>query len=542
MLQGFTAAAGPNKEVTWLMKRRNAALVKKQMFGSLFQKAYRLSQPNRNIFDMRPIGQNPSTFNVQGIDIAWYVFDLTLAHATDTWVNEIVNALCPAGKNWFKFVSGTKISEEQKDDVNKQLKERTEIFFHHLHKSNFQPVVTECFYDVAVSTGFMTINEGPDKSKPWIFCSNPPDAIYAEEGPYGVYDSYFRDWTKLKLEVAQVMWPKLEIPNRTQKENEDNIDEKLITLYEMLYYDYETERWEYRVIHPDTQSICFRRTDSSSPFVGWRVKKLSGETYGRGPAMDAMAASGTINQALYDEIVSANFMALPMYMGFEDGVFNPNNFQMIPNTILACAPTASGTWPLQPVPAAGNIQWSMLILDELRTQIHDIMHTSPLPPEDSPKATATEILKRDQKNIDNRAAQYARIQQEFFGPFVTRCIDLLRKKGIWDDIKVDGEVIKIEFDTPLVSSQGQKDVIDLMQHVQVIQSIYGPEATSGFYRTEKLSPWIAQKLGTNSELVKTENELLQMMQEVQDKQQQMMEAQNGQGQPALPAPQEGQEV
>jgi len=507
-----------SKEAQWLIKRRNAALVKKQMFGSLFQKTYRLSQPNRNIFDMRPIGQNPSTFMVQGMDIAWYVFDLTLANATNIWVNEIIQALCPDGKQWFKFVAGEEIPKENEDEVNKALQDRTKKFFHYLNQSNFQPIVTECFYDVAVSTGFMTINEGPDKDTPWIFYSCPPDAIYAEEGPYGIYDSYFRDWVKLKLEIAEVMWPKFQRPHLLEK---DNLDETLVTVYEIMFYDYEKERWEYRVIHPDSLTICYSRADKTSAFIGWRAKKLSGETYGRGPAMDAAPASGTINQALYDEIVSANFSALPMYMGFEDGVFNPNNFQMIPNTVLACAPTASGTWPLQPVPPAGNVEWSMLILNELREQIHNIMYTAPLPPQDDPKATATEILKRDQKNKENRASQYSRIQQEFFGPFVERCIDLLRKKGLWDDIEVNGKIIRVEFETPLVSSQGQQDVIDMLQHIQFMQGLYGQEAASGFYQLEKMPMWAAKKLGVDLELVKTEDEMKEIVKQMEESRQQM---------------------
>ena len=172
-------------EVAWLLKRRNAALTKKQMWGSLFQKTYRLSQPNRNVFDMRPIGQNPGTFNIQGMDIAWYVFDLTLAHATDVWVNEVVNALCPAGKQWLNFVSGSEIPENKKDEVDKRLQKRTELFFKYLHRSNFQLVVHECFMDAAVSTGFMTANRGPSKEMPFVFVSNPPDAIYAALGSTG---------------------------------------------------------------------------------------------------------------------------------------------------------------------------------------------------------------------------------------------------------------------------------------------------------------------------------------------------------------------
>lgn len=514
-------------EVAWLMKRRNAALVKKQQWGSLFQKSYRLSQPNRNVFDINPIGQNMHTTNIQGMDIAWYVFDLTLAHATDVWCNQIVQALCPPGKKWLKFVAGSEIPEEFKDEVNKKLQVYTDKFFNLLHKSNFDLVIHECFMDVAVSTAFMTINEGPDKMMPFIFASNPPDQIYADEGPYGTFDAYYRDWVGIPLTHAETMWPGFKRPHNLLVTQDEQI---IITVYEIMYYDYDTGLHEYRVIHGDTRSLCYKRTDRTSPFIGWRVKKLSGETYGRGPAMDATPAAGTINQALYDEIVSANFRALPMYMGFDDGVFNPFNFKMTPNTILPCAPTAAGTWPLQPVPPAGDLQWSMLILNELRDQINNIMHTNPLPAEDDPKATATEILKRDQYNVENRASQDARVQQEFFQPFVKRCIDILRRKGLWDDIEVDGQIIDIQFDTPLVQSQGQKEVLELLQHIQFIQGLYGPEAASGFYKIEELSPWAAEKLNVNIELIKSKQELIKMAEDVQEQQAQMAEAEAAQGQ------------
>lgn len=474
------------------------------------------------MLDQRPIGGGTSGSTVQGMDLGWYVFDLTLAHATDVWVNEIINALCPKGKKWLNFVAGTDIPDEKVEEVNKKLQDRTKLFFDFLKRSNFQTIVHECFSDAAVSTGFMTINEGPDEKNPWIFVSNPVDCIYADEGPYGTFDAYYRDWIKLPITHAKVMWPKFKVPPEVEKITEEDPH---LDVYEMLHHNYETKKWDYNVVHAGSQHLCYSRVDRTSAFIGWRVKKLSGEVYGRGPALDAAPAAGTINQALYDEIVSANFQALPMYMGFEDGVFNPNNVVLRPNTILACSPTASGSWPLQPIPQAGNIQWSMLILNELRQQINNIMHTNPLPAMDDPKATATEILKRDQRNIENRAAQDSRIQNEFFAPMVARCIDILRKKGLWDDIEVDGEIIDVQFDTPLVTSEGQRDVLEMMQHIQFVQSLFGGEAASGFYNIDKMSPWAAEKLGVDLEVVRTSDEIAEQMQQVQEQKQQMQEQQ-----------------
>jgi len=501
-----------DKSVAWILKRRAAALTRKQNWGSILQKTYRLSQPNRNVFDMRPIGENPGTYDVQGQDIQWYVFDLTLSHATDVFVNRMVNALVPAGKKWLSFSPGTSIPPDQSDDISKQLQGLTDNFFKYLNHSNFQSIIHECFMDMAVSTGFLTVNEGPSKSEPLIFASNPPDCMYADEGPYGTFDAFYRDWTKLPLTHAEVMWPRFKRPPNLM---EDDDAEVHITVYEMLYRDYDEGGWQYVVVHPDTKTICYERHDETSAFIGFRVKKLSGETYGRGPSMDAVSAAGTINQALYDEIVSANFSALPMWMGFDDGVFNPNNFKMIPNTVLACSPTANGTWPLQPVPQAGNIQWGQLIIQDLRDQINKILLTDPFGPVDDPKKTATEIIERQRQVLENASAQFSRLQRELFDPMVERIIDIFKRKGIWKDITVDGEVIAIKYQTPLVTSEGQKEVMEMLQHAQFLQAIFGPEAASGFYKQDLLSQWAAKKLNVDLSVVKNTEEVQAAMEEAE---------------------------
>ena len=476
------------------------------------------------MFDMRPIGHNPGSMIAQGMDIQWYVFDLTLANATDIFVNRMVNALVPAGKKWLNFVPGTEVPKEQVEDVTKALQGLTDLFFKYVHGSNFQSIIHECFMDMAVSTGFLTINEGPSPEEPLIFASNPADVIYADEGPYGTFDAYYRDWVKLPLEHAKVMWPDFKEPPQMK---EDANEVTTVTLYEILYRDYDKGGWQYVVIHSDTSTLCYDRHDRTSCFVGFRTKKLSGEVYGRGPSMDAVSAAGTINQALYDEIVSANFSALPMWMGFDDGVFNPNNFRMVPNTILACAPTAAGTWPLQPVPQSGNIQWAQLIVAELRDQINKILLTDPFGPINSPDKTATEIVARQRQVLENASAQFSRLQKELFDPMIERIIEVLRRKGHWKDIEIDGQVIAVKYQTPLVTSEGQQNVMELQQHIQFIQGLYGPEAASNFYNLPKLSPWVAQKLNIDLDLIKGEQVLSDIETEAAEKMEQM-EAQQAQ--------------
>lgn len=476
---------------------------------SILQKTYRYSQPNRNIFDLVPMGsgvqQNSLT---QGQNINWYVFDDTLPYATDVLVNRITNALVPAGKKWLYFSPGIEVPDELKKEVKEKLGKNTDKFFNYIHNSNFQLIIGECFYDMMASTGFLVANPGIEEKQKIIFDSMPPDKTYADEGPYGSFDSYYRDWHKLPREHAEVMWEGIELP-APEYGQEDNPGADCFTLYEMIYKCYKTKKWKHCVVEEKTKEIVFKAMHVTSPMIGFRAKKLSGEVYGRGPAMDAMPAAATINQAMFDEIMAANFKALPIYMGFGDGVFNPETFKVVPNTVLSCAPTTSGTWPLQPVPSAGDITWSNLIINDLREQINRRMMTNPFGAVDDPRKTATEIIERQREIAENASAAFSRIQRELLDPLVERVIDIMRQNGDWDDPMVDGKIIEVQYETPLVISQGQKEVLDLLQFDSYVKQIYGEEQSLGVFEMNLVSPWMADKLNIDMGLIKNSSALAQ---------------------------------
>lgn len=508
--------------VKQLLRRRQKALDLKKQWEPMLQKTYRYSQPNRNIFDMVSIGAGGDQKLTSGSNINWYVFDLTLAHATDVYVNRQINALTPAGKRWLNFIAGTDIPEQNKEDVNRILQNNTDKFFQVLHQSNFQLVIHECFMDMVVSTGFLVANRGFDDRNPYIFASLPPDKTYASEGPYGTFDAFYRDWYKLDWEHMEAMWPGVKKPSTRDEVADEPLE---FTVYEIIYMDYNTYKWEQVLIDEASKEKLYSRTHNSSPIVGFRAKKLSGEVYGRGPAMDAMPTGATINQAMYDEIMSANFRALPIYMGFGDGVFNPETFKVVPNTIISCSPVTSGTWPLQPVPPAGDINWSALVISDLREQIQRIMLTNPFGAVDDPKKTATEIIERQREIVENSSAAFSRIQRELFDPLVERIVDLMRENGDWIDPEVDGKIIAVKYETPLVMSQGQKDVLDFLQFDAFVKQIVGEEAADAFYNLELVMPWMSEKLNIKLDLVKTSSEIVQVFEQAQENMQAMEEQQ-----------------
>lgn len=513
-----------------LLNRRKKALDHKKNWESILQKTYRYSQPNRNIFDLVPMGSGVDQNQSSGQNINWYVFDNTLSHATDVYVNRMINALTPAGKKWLNFVAGTEIPEEFHKEVKEILQKNTDKFFQYIHQSNFQLVIHECFMDMVCSTGFMMINRGFEEKNPIIFSSMPVDRTYADEGPYGTFDAYFRDWFKVPRTHAEVMWQGINLPPPKALQS-NNIENHEISLYECISKNYKTGLWDHTVIEEESKEVVYEWSDRTSPVVGFREKKLSGELYGRGRAMDAMPAAATINQAMFDEIMAANFRALPIYLGFGDGIFNPNTFKLVPNTVIACSMVTSGTWPLTPVPPSGDINWGVLVITELRDQIQRTMLTNPFGSIEDPTKTATEIIERQREIVENASASFSRIQRELFDPLVERVVELMKENGDWSEPRVDGKLIAVKYDTPLVMSQGQKEVLDFIQFDQFVKQLYGPEASSSFYENDQVVPWISNKLNIDSSLVKNTSQLLEMMEEV-EKSREKMQLQQQEGQAA----------
>lgn len=515
--------------VGYLLHRRKRALDNKKNWESILQKTYRYSQPNRNMFDLRPMGSKIDQSNSNGQNINWYVFDDTLSHATDVYVNRKINALTPPGKNWLDFVPGDAIYDEDIDEsleqeIKKRLQKNTKKFFNtYIHRTNFQLSISECFYDMTVSTGFLLVNPGFEDKQKIVFDALPVDKTYADEGPYGTFDAFYRDWTNLPKEHAEVMWPGINIPNEINEDN-NKPEENEVNLYEIIYKDYKSGKWNHCIIEEKSSKKVFEDVHNSSPIIGFRAKKLSGEVYGRGPALDAMPAAATINQAIFDELMAANFKALPIYMGFGDGVFNPESFKMVPNTVIACSPIVSGQWPIHPLPQAGDIQWANLLVNELREQVNKRMLTSPFGAVDDPRKTATEIIERQREVAENAAAQFSRLQRELFDPLVERIVDIMRMNGDWDDPKIDGEIIAVEYDTPLVVSQGQKEVLDFLQQDTYIKQLYGEEASQAYYNNHLVTPWMAQKLNINLDLMKNSMEIADMLAKAAEMQQQQIEA------------------
>ncbi len=500
-------------DIQVLLSRRQYARGTVDNWVRILRRAYMLSQPNRNVFQYQ---------RAEGANKSFETYDSELVIATRRFVNKIQQALAPSSINWVQFVPGDElIANDLEDKLSEQLQAITNHFFRFLNRSNFAPALNSALYDMAVWTGVLMLNEGDDDN-PLEFAAVPADRVCFCEGKYGTIDAVFRDYVDMPVAVAIQTWNGFQVPAGIVGQR--NEYEVKMTLYECSYYDYKTKTYFTKVIDSRTKKVCWEREEESWPWLVFRWYVLPGEIGGRGPVMDAYCTAATLNKAFEDELLAADLKSKPIYMGFSDNIFNPNTFKLVSGTAIPVSPIAGNTWPIQPLPNAGDPQFAAIVIADLRNQINNIMYTMNLGPiESTPPVTATEILVRQQQVQQDAGASFDRLQRELFEPLIKRVIYILRKKGKWNELKVDGKVIDLKFQTPLQLSKGQIDTNDFVKYKGMLDAILGPQLSMGTLNLSKIPHKLAKNLNIDLSLVKTELEIQQAMKKAEAQMKQMQQ-------------------
>ena len=285
-------------DLTQLMARRDKASWELNMWRGLLETAYSWSVPNYNPW----VNLGRGGAITPGTQLNAGVFDLTLPIAHQKLVNKMLVGMVPQGQQWLKFLPGEAFGAEDSSDYMQALnatQKFTDQFFNILDKSNFYLSVAESMSDTLISTGVLAINEGNYKS-PFRFEACPVSQVMFEGNPMGGIDAVFRDWFEVKVNFVKILWPEAREPSNKGPNEKVNI-------YECSYIDHKAddkERYKYAVM-TDQKELLFESAGSSWPWVIYRMRKLTGETRGRGPTLDAYPTAATINEALGDELMAA---------------------------------------------------------------------------------------------------------------------------------------------------------------------------------------------------------------------------------------------
>ena len=456
---------------------------------NLLQESYDYTLPGRVNFNK----ENPGSVRSERI------FNSVPVQSVQMFSNNIQSMLMPPNHRWAILKAGTAITTN-KIVVEQELQQVTRILFDYLRRSNFDQVVNSSLQDMAISTGMVMLNEGTDDN-PFIFHAISIDQICFDANPFtGKIENV---WRKLDVKGRDIkrLWKNAIIPQSLENTVENNPDEKVSLIEGVIYYPYHGSEWWYYVQTGEGSEDLVTEKRDYNPWNALRWNIRTGEIVGYGPVLEILSHIKVLNTISELELKAANFRAVPPYIGIDSASWNVNFARLEPGSILPVGPEFIQNDPLRPIPNNGNPEFTQILSERIEEAIRHYMFADPLPPMTSGMRTATEIEIRNQNWLRSSGTAFTRIRSEFIQEIIRKCLKILSKKGLIPDIKLDGKIVDIEYDSPLTLLQGQEDFDRMQQYVQFFAQIGGAQLALALTKLDDMPELVSGYLGVDKRIV-----------------------------------------
>ncbi|MBO03191.1 MAG: hypothetical protein CMG35_11185 [Candidatus Marinimicrobia bacterium] len=468
-----------------LKDKAEQAFTKRDRYKPLFQDAYDYTMPTRQGFDHS---------DQIGLSRTDRIFDETAVVGVTEFAAELQSSLIPPFARWANLVAGSDIEDkDEAEEINAELQRITEKVFDHIANSNFDQEVNEALHDLAVGTGVLNILPG-DAVDPLRFQAIPLTEIAIEDGPDGLIDDvHYRKFCR--VDHIPIMFPDTpkEVLETIQHRNSSNDQIEVIQSTMRDRSTANVRNWDYVAHIPSIETELARERYSgrgSNPWVLFRWSKAAGESYGRGPVINALPAIRTCNLVVQLILENADMAVTGMWQADDDGVINPDSINLRPGIIIPRAP-GSRIDPLQ-TPARFDV--GQLVLDDMRHNIKKALYNQQLGrPHEATPMSATEVAERMAQLAQEIGPAFGRLMKELVEPVIQRVVYIMKKKGLIEIPTINGKAIKIVSQSPLAAAQRMQDVTNMDQFMQRMVAIFGPQITQVLVDQDETARWYAER-------------------------------------------------
>lgn len=501
----------PKLAIREVIAREAKAQARKEEWRTIYEDCYEFALPQRNLYSGYYEGKTPGKGKMQR------VFDSTAMNSTKRFANRLQAGLFPTNRKWCRLEPGSAVPAQSKNQAQQILDQYVEIMFDQLRQTSFDLAMGEFLLDLSVGTAVMMIMPG-DEVTPIRFLAIPQYLVAIEEGANGTVENVYRK-LRIKGENLLVEYPDAQITPDLQDAIDRRPTEEL-ELFDAIILDTQTGRYHYHVIWPaKSQEIVYREM-RSSPFVVARYSKTAGETYGRGPLVDAIPDIKTLNKTVELVLKNASLAISGVYTAADDGVLNPQNIKIQPGAVISVARNGGPQGAsLAPLPKAGDFNTSQIVMQDLRINIKKILMDDTLPPDTMSARSATEIAERTRELATNLGSAFGRLMTEIMVPLISRILFVLDQQGLINmPLKINGLEVKVTPVSPLAQAPKMEEVNQLLQFMQIANAM-GPMGQTVVNVQESLI-YIAEKMGIDQRVLNTPEEQTMMMQQMQQAMQQ----------------------
>lgn len=445
---------------------RNARMRRDRgMFDPVMQELRELCRPDTNEF-------NAGNAQLPG-DSRRRMFDGTAPWAAEMLASGLHSYLSNPVDRWFSIsIPGVPVNELDFETKLWLEKVADTIYAHYSAPScNLNPTLHEAYMDLG-SFGTGALYHWLDtETNALRFRSYPLAAIWLDESSSGEVNTIHREikWTVKQVEEEfKFLTPKL-----AKMKPEDQVT----CFHEVM----PNPNYVRGAITPgkrkfwstyackDTGEILEETGLAWMPYLTPRWTKLSGEKYGRGPAMSVLPEIRMVNAMRKTLIVAAQKMVDPALMVEDDGYMLP--VRTSPGSVNIRRP---GSEPIMAMPGAQRIDIGVDMIEQSREMIRRGFYIDWIVRgQKKERQTAQEITDDRNQMLSLMAPIVGRLQGELLGPMLRLSYNLLNRQGILPPApdSINGIALEVIYVSPAAKAQSTTRGQGMMAYVQQISQL-----------------------------------------------------------------------
>ena len=387
-------------------------------------------------------------YNTKGDKRNTHLYDAIGIRCNDQLASALHGMLTNSATQWFMMQSPDHILNS-KQNIAEWCQTQSKRILFVMNNSNFQSEIHECYLDLCgFGTSHLRVEE--DEKDVVRFTSRPIYEAVINENYRGVIDTIYYKY-KISCEALVEQFPDT-VPDaiaalRHQEPLKEYTVIHAIEPSSRLPKDIAHEMLEYTSLHVLEEGGLLLKKGGfeENPCIISRFSKLSGEMFGRSPAMKALPDIKTANAMMKTWLEGAQLAVNPALQAPDEGVLMP--IRITPGAINYYR--ADSKDRIEPINTGVNPQVGIQVIELIHANIKSSFFIDQLHLVESDRMTTTEVMQRRDEQLRSMSPILGRLQYELLAPIITRVFGIMLRKGLIDPIPQ--ELLKHNLEVKFVS-------------------------------------------------------------------------------------------
>lgn len=456
------------------------------------------------------------------------LFDAIGVRSTEKLASALHSMLTNPSVMWFGFSSGNHAVDSLQENA-KWLQDSAKVIFSILNNSNFQPEIHEAYMDLcSIHTSHLTVEE--DEVEIVKFKSLPIFTAAIAENYKGSVDTVYYEAEKTVTQLIEEYGAEA-LPEEVRQIQFTDPLKKFCIIQAIeptanLPKSLQHEMLPFTSLHILKEAFVVLKKGGfeENPCIVSRFHKLSGEMYGRGPAMYALPHVKSCNQMMKTWLEGAQLAINPPLQLPDEGVLLP--VKLTPGGVNYYR--ADSKDRIEPIITGANPGVGHQIIELLHKEIEEFFYINQLQLVENDRMTATEVMQRKDENLRFLSPIIGRLMYELHAPIILRVFGIATRRGLIPPIPQGLRQAKLEvkFVSQLARAHDTIEAENTLRAFQVITSLAQIDPTvMDYVDMSKHAKFFYKNFGSNLDLLRKDQEVKQLQEQRAQAQAQAQQAQ-----------------